>query len=515
MKADKLLVNGKIYTGLGQKPHDYLAINGNRISAIGAGAGKEHAGRKTEIINLRGMVVAPGIIDSHLHFLDYALSLSRVNLEGCISESEVIRKLTERAEATSPEEWILGRGWSQNQFGGMPHKKILDAIFASNPVVLESHDGHVRWLNTKAIEAANLAHIGSIEGGYIGKDSDGTPDGILAENAATILRSVIPRPDSSSRKIALLTAQKKLHEYGIVGLHSLDAEDAFGDLQQLHGESKLRLRIFHSIPLRNLEHAVIVSLKSGFGDPWLQFGFVKIFSDGTLGAQTASMLEPFDQTEEVGMDTISEQEMTEKISVALQNEIAVAVHAIGDRASRQTLNAFEKNSSLLKNPRARSRVEHAQLLHPKEITRFRKLGVLASMQPYHAISDHDLAIRYWGNRSRFSYAWRSLLNAGTTLIFGSDAPVEDPNPLLGLKAAVHRSNWEDKNQTISPYQALLAYTWNPAYASGEEKERGSLEPGKLADFIVFSDDPYRTEFNGIRVLGTAIDGAFVYHDFES
>lgn len=515
MKADKLLVHGKIYTGLSQKPYDYLAIRGNRVSRIGRGEGKQHAGRKTEIIDLRGLIVTPGIIDSHLHFLDYALSLNRVNLDGCASQSQIVSILKDRAARSDPEEWILGRGWSQKQFGGMPHKNLLDSIFPSNPVVLESHDGHVRWLNTKAIEAARVAQVGSVEGGYIGKDPDGTPDGILAENAVALLRSVIPKPDSSRRKLALLNAQKKLHGYGIVGLHSLDAEDAFGDLQQLHAESKLRLRIFHSIPLRHLESAVSLSLKSGFGDPWLKFGFVKIFSDGTLGAQTASMLEPFDGTEEVGIETISERQMIENIALALENGIAVAVHAIGDRASRQTLDAFEKSADLLKNPTAHSRVEHAQLLHPKEIKRFRKLGVLASMQPYHAISDHDLAIQYWGNRSTFSYAWRSLLNAGATLIFGSDAPVEEPDPLLGLRAAVHRSKWEDKNQTITPYQALLAYTWNPAYASGEEKDRGSLEPGKLADFIIFSEDPYRTEFNGLRVVGTAIDGDFVYHDFAS
>jgi predicted amidohydrolase YtcJ len=515
MKADKLLINGKIYTGLSQKAYDYLAVSAHRISGIGRGAGKEHRGRKTEVIDLRGMVVVPGIIDSHLHLLDYSLSLSRVNLESCSSQTDVQRILTERSQRTTGDEWVLGRGWTQAQFGGMPHKKILDEIFHSNPVVLESHDGHVRWLNSRAIEAAKLAEAEAVEGGLIGKDADGSPNGILAENAVALIRNVIPKPDATTRKLALLQAQRKLHEYGIVGLHSLDAEDAFSDLQELHDESKLRLRVFHSIPLRNLEHAIGISLKSGFGDSWLQFGFVKIFSDGTLGAQTASMLEPFEETGGLGIDTINEQQLTEKIGLALENGIAVGVHAIGDRASRQTLNAFEKSFQWMKTPRARSRVEHAQLLHPKELVRFRKLGVLASMQPYHAISDHELAIRYWGNRSTFSYPWRSLLNAGATLIFGSDAPIEEPDPLLGLRAAVHRANWEDKTQTISPYQALLAYTWNAAYASGEEKERGSLEPGKLADFVVFSDDPYQTAFNGIKVKGTAIDGAFVYNEIEA
>jgi predicted amidohydrolase YtcJ len=293
-------------------------------------------------------------------------------------------------------------------------------------------------------------------------------------------------------------------------LHSTDGNEAFGDLQDLHHQRKLQLHVFHSIPLTQMDDAVRVKLKSGFGDAWLRFGFVKIFSDGTLGSHTASMLEPFESTQNFGLDTISESELAERIGTALKSGIAVAVHAIGDRANRQTLNAFERNRQFLNVPRAASRIEHVQLLHTGDVERFRAIGVVASMQPHHAISDRDLAEKYWGNRSRYSYAWRSLLDTGARLIFGSDAPIENPDPLEGLQAAVHRWNWEDRSQTIEPFQALAAYTIEPARASGQSDSFGSLEPGKLADFIVFSDDPIRAQFRDCKVVATAIGGRFVY-----
>jgi hypothetical protein len=352
----------------------------------------------------------------------------------------------------------------------------------------------------------------SAPGGYIGTDPDGNLNGIVGENVIPLIRRHIPSPDSATRKKAILSTQKKLHEMGITGFDGLDASHTFGDLQQLHAESRLKLRVFHSIPLRRLEDAVRLSLRTGLGDEWFQFGFVKIFSDGTLGSQTASMLEPYNETEEVGMETISEEELTEKITLALQNGIAVAVHAIGDRANRQALNAFERNAAFLNIPCARSRIEHAQLLHPDDIPRFQKIGVVASMQPYHAISDCELAERFWGDRAKYAYAWRSLLENGALLVFGSDAPADIVDPLPGLSAAVHRHNWKDRSQEISPFQALQAYTWNPAVARGGERSIGSLEPGKFADFVVFSEDPYKTAFQGIRVVATAVNGEFVYRE---
>ncbi len=514
MKADLILVNGPIYSGMRSGPFSYLAVRENRILAIGRGSGRAHVGRNTEIIDLRGKAVVPGIIDSHLHLLDYAWSLQRINLEPCLTSHEVISQLKERAQNTVPGEWILGRGWRQDQFHGFPNKKLLDDIFPLHPVALNSRDGHFLWVNSVALKVSGLEKAVDVSGSYVGKNADGGPDGIFGESAVELMTPHISKPDAESRKCSLVAAQQKLHEFGIVGLHSTDGNQAFGDLQDLHRQSKLRLRIFHSIPLSQLDEAVKISLKSGFGDAWFRFGFVKIFSDGTLGSQSAWMLQPFHETNTTGIETISERELTEKIGVALKNGIAVGVHAIGDRAGRQVLNAFEANSPWTGVPCARSRIEHAQILNPEDIPRFRKIGVLASMQPHHAISDHEAALRYWGERSRYSYAWRSLQDSGAMLIFGSDAPVESPDPLQGMRAAVHRSNWEDRRQTISAINTLAAYTRNPAVASGEESERGTLEPGKLADFVIFSDDPIATEFQNTCVTGTAIDGKFVYRNFE-
>jgi predicted amidohydrolase YtcJ len=514
MNADLLFVNGKIFSDPAGAPYDFLAIQKDRVLSIGRGSSKHLHGPKTQIVDLKGMAVTPGLIDSHIHFLDYALNLNRINLEQCGSVEQVRILLKERAGHAAPGEWILGRGWTQTQFGGFPHKSLLDEIFPDNPVVLESRDGHVRWVNSFALKAAGLERPRQIEGGFVGTDPDGSSSGIVGENAIALMRTVVPQPDASDRKRALLRAQNQLHRYGITGLHGFDAEFAFEDLQDLHAESKLQLRVFQSIPIRFLEHAVKLSLRSGMGDSWLKFGVVKIFSDGTLGAQTAWMLEPFSGTNSVGLPTIPENELIEKVKFALENGIAVAVHAIGDRANRDVLNSFEKNSQLLKIPRASSRIEHVQLLREDDLSRFHQLGIVASMQPFHAVSDYELAEKYWGERNAFSYPWRSLLNTGATLIFGSDAPVEDPDPLLGLQAAVHRERWSDKRQTISPAQALLAYTFNPAYASGEQDLRGSLQEGKLADLTIFSDDPIAAKFQDVKVSATVVNGIFVYHDFQ-
>jgi predicted amidohydrolase YtcJ len=511
MKADLLLTNGPIYSGVHPKPFRYLAVGDNRILAIGRGNGKQYIGRNTTIIDLREKSVLPGIIDSHLHLLDYAWSVERVNLERCTNSHEVTEMLK---SVPSSAEWVLGRGWNREQFGGFPHKKLLDEIFRDRPAALNSRDGHFLWANSRALEKAGLNQPIQIDGGYVGQDASGSLSGILGENAVGVITSHIPKPSADSRKRSLLAAQSHLHKVGIVGLHSTDGNQAFGDLQELHAESKLKLRVFHSIPLSQLEKAVEIQLKSGLGDDWFQFGFVKIFSDGTLGSQSAAMLEPFQGTNETGLDTIPENGLTDKIRLALENGIAVGIHAIGDRANRQTLNAFEKNAALLNVPRAHSRIEHVQLLHPRDVQRFKKIGIVASMQPHHAISDYELAERYWGPRIQFAYAWRSLLDSGARLIFGSDAPIEDPDPLFGLRAAVHRWNWKDRSQSISPFEALAAYTIHPAEASGESQNRGSLECGKLADFILFSEDPIRANFENCKVVATAIDGKFVYQESQ-
>jgi predicted amidohydrolase YtcJ len=513
MKADFVFVNGPIYSGVHSKPFRYLAIAGNRVLAIGRGSGKQYIGRNTISIDLKGKGITPGITDSHLHLLDYAWSLGRMNVESCKTSAEVTQKLQERAQQENTSEWILGRGWNREQFGGFPHKKILDEIFPDRPVALNSRDGHFLWTNSLAIRIANLTGAEEVNGGYLGKDSAGKPDGILGENAVELITRHISKPDSNARKNSLLTAQKRLHEKGITGLHSTEGNQAFGDLQDLHSEKRLCLRVFHSIPLSQLEEAVRVSMKSGLGDSWFRFGFVKIFSDGTLGSHSASMLEPFQGTDTIGMDTISEEDLTAKIRLALRNGIAVGVHAIGDRANRQTLNAFENNSELLNVPAAKSRIEHVQLLHPNDISRFKKIGIIASMQPHHAISDCTLAETYWGSRADYAYAWQSLRKAGATMIFGSDAPIENPDPMEGLSAAVHRANWNNRFQTISPIEALSAYTIGPAIASGEGSFKGSLEPGKVADFVLFSEDPIRDAFQNCRIVATVIDGKFVYQNF--
>lgn len=513
MRADLLLANGAIHTCAGINPANYLAVTNGHVAGAGRGSGKSWVGRNTEVIDLRGKSITPGLIDGHIHFLDYAFNLDGVQLVQCKDRNDVLNTLRERARRLDPGEWVFGRGWRATQMGGLPHRKMLDEIFPRNPVVLHSHDEHSRWLNTKALEACGITKATPVDGGFVGADPDGSANGILGENAVALLRPHLPVPDAETRRRALLRAQNEMHRLGVVGIHSMDANKAFSDLQDLNSQQKLKLRVFHSIPVRQLEQAVEIGMKTGMGDGFFRFGPVKIFSDGALGSKSAWMLEPFLESDQTGIEILSEGELTEKIRIALSNGIAVAVHAIGDRANRQALNAYEKNAHLLTLPHAASRIEHAQLLHPQDVPRFAKIGVVASMQPYHAISDQPLAIRFWGSRAQYSYAWQSLLAGGATLLFGSDSPVEDPDPLQGLRAAVQRWNWEDRSQTISPHDALLAYTRIAAYASGELSYRGTLEPGKLADLTVFSEDPLKSGFQDVRVVGTAVQGEFVYRDF--
>jgi predicted amidohydrolase YtcJ len=511
MKADLVLENGKIYIDARKTPSEYIAIARNRV--LETAKDKDHIGRSTEVIDLKGASVTPAIIDSHIHFLDWAFSIDRINLEACLDVHEITKVL--EAAKPLPEEWILGRGWSKRAFSGFPNKRMLDQIFPNNPVVLNSHDEHSLWVNSKTLQIAGIGRETVVEGGYIGRDADGFPDGIIGENAIPSIRSRIPKPTAETRKNAMLRAQERLHKLGIAGIHSVDANEAFGDLQDLAAEGKLRLRVFHSIPLRQLEDVVRLGLRSGLGNDWFQFGQVKIFSDGALGSQSALMLEPYLQTGLTGIETISERELTDKIGLALKNGISLAVHAIGDKANRRVLNAFEQNSHALKIPRAMSRIEHAQLLHSDDISRFAEIGVVASMQPYHAISDHDLAQRFWGKRAEFSYAWRSLLENGAMLIFGSDAPVEEPHTIEDLQAAAHRFNWNDRSQAISPAEALYAYTTAPVIASGNQAARGTLEPGKIADFTIFAGDVLRSQFRDTKILATVIDGQFAYRDFDA
>jgi predicted amidohydrolase YtcJ len=525
-QADLILHNGSIYTMDPRQPVVHaVAIQGNRILGTGrAGAVSAEFGEAAKKVDLQGYTVVPGLIDAHVHFAGFGLRLTRVNLEGAPTLEEALERVADRVAASEPGEWIQGGGWNRNRWGdgSFPHRGDLDLVSLANPVVLSSKDGHSTWANTKALELAGVtSETPDPPGGHIRRDASGQPTGILQENAAALVRDVMPQPSLEQLVAACRLGQAHAHRLGLTGIHDCEDDRAFAAFQELRRQGQLSLRVLVHIPAREVDAALALGVRDGLGDPWLRIAGIKVFTDGALGSRSAWMLAPYEtDPANTGIPTISEDELQELVRVANGAGLSVAIHAIGDAANRAALDALAGARDSAPN-HLRNRIEHVQLLHPDDLPRLAELGVIASMQPIHATSDIEIADLHWGARAATGYAWRALLDAGTRLAFGSDAPVEDLSPLLGIHAAVTRrradgspspDGWHPE-QRVSVAEAVHAYTMGAAYASGEEELRGSLAPGKLADLTVLDQDIFRIDpmdIQHVQVLGTMVDGQFVY-----
>lgn len=525
-----LLLNAKVYTMDPAAPRaEAVAIRGPRILAVG----KEDdlrdlaEGDGWRVIDLGGKTVLPGFIDCHLHFLWYALGPSRVQLDGAYSLEATLNRVKRHVDQAEPGEWVLGWGWNDAdwQDAASPSREDLDRVAADNPVALKKKDGHVVWANSLALRVAGIdEQTGDPPGGRIERDEDtGRLVGIFKEEAMDLIYDVAPLPGPETRQEALLRAMREAQALGLTGIHDCDGSESLSDYQEMLSRGELGLRVFMMIPRENLHEEIRLGLRSGFGNEYLRIGNVKVFSDGTLGSQTAQMLEPFvGQPENLGIAAISQEELEDVVERAADAGIACSVHAIGDRANRRVLNAFAKLHQKSTGAGLRHRIEHVQLLHPEDVGRFKELDIIASMQPIHATSDTDLAERYWAGREDWAYAWRSLLNAGARLALGSDAPVESMHPLVGIHAAVTRQRADGQpeggwypEQCLSVAQAVHGYTLGAAYSSGEEKEKGSIAAGKLADLAVLSQDIFEIppqEILNTRVVATIFDGRVVHGD---
>jgi predicted amidohydrolase YtcJ len=500
-----ILTNGNIY--LFDDPFtqvESLAISNGRITAAGLDrdvlALAKHA---TRVIKLKGRTVLPGLIDAHVHIQGLSRHLSTIDCETKTIE-ECLQRIKNKVDETAPGKWILGRGWNQNPWGRFGTKEDLDTITSQHPIYLVAKSGHAAWTNSFALSMAGIADkVNTIEGGEIKLDSQGNPSGILLENAMDLVSDIIPPMTIDEFLERILIVQDRLWSMGLTGFHDFDGPNAFSALQRLYDSQQLWMRVLKNIPLSQLENIRALGLRSGFGNDWLRIGNIKIFADGALGPQTAAMLDPYSgRGEERGILLIQVEDLAEIIMIAAEHGLASSIHAIGDHANRVVLDAYDKVRKLEKTkhlPVLRHRIEHLQLLHPDDLDRLAKLNIIASMQPIHATSDMLIADQYWGSRSRYSYAWRSQLNSGTRLIFGSDAPVESPNPFLGLYAAITRRRLDGTpgengwipEERINLREAFFAYTRGPAYAAGLEMELGCLLPGYLADLIVLDQDPFR------------------------
>ncbi|GAB4570628.1 MAG: amidohydrolase [Anaerolineales bacterium] len=523
----KLLYNANIHTLDSSNPHaSAILIAGGRIIAVGDKDKLESlAHGKVEKQDMKGKTILPGLTDAHIHMQFYSLGLSKVDCETKTKE-ECLRQVGERARTLKPGEWVLGHGWQQNDWdGNFPTAAELDAVSPDNPVYLTAKSLHAAWANTSALKLANITdETPDPKDGAVQRDANGKATGILLETAMALVNAALPEPTLGEIEAAMLNAQSVLWKMGITGIHDFDRRQSFMALQSLHAANKLKLRVCKNIPVESVEQANDLGLRTGFGDEMLWIGSVKAFMDGALGPRTAAMFQPYEgEKENRGILNMDGEELFEHARKAADVGLSMTVHAIGDKANHEVLNAFaqlrayETQNHL---PHLRHRIEHVQVIHPDDAPRLAKLNVVASMQPIHATSDMFAADRYWGERAKLSYAWRTQLNYGAILAFGSDAPVESPNPFLGLHAAITRQRadgspsaegWRPE-QKLTLAEALSAYTFGAAYTANAENRLGKIAENYHADLIVLDEDIFEMIPDSLLTMSPSavmIDGDWV------
>ncbi len=500
----KILYNAQIYSFDRSRPQSsVLVIDRDRVAAVGGAELLDAFGERTSREDIGGRVILPGLTDAHMHLMQYALSLQKVDVE-TPTRAEALERVAKKAAETPPGQWIFGHGWQHNDWGGeFPFASDLDAVAPAHPVYLTAKSLHASWANTMALKLAGIGQDSQDPiNGRISRDEGGLPDGILLEAAMELIEKILPKPSAAEVANAIRDALPNLWKFGLTGVHDFDYRTAFMALQLLDISGQLNFRVTKSIPLELLPHAQALGLRTGFGSAHLKIGSVKVFMDGALGPHTAAMLQPYlNEPENKGILNIDGEQFFEYGRLAAESGLSMTAHAIGDRALHEVLNGLEQLRNYEREqglPRLRHRIEHVQIIHPDDALRLGKLGIVASMQPIHAISDMLTADKYWGERVDLAYSWRTQLDAGASLAFGSDAPVETPNPFWGLHAAVTRrradgypgpQGWHPE-QRLSMREALEGYTIGAAYAAGLEDSLGRLSPGHYADLIVLEKDPF-------------------------
>lgn len=528
--ADLVLVNARIYTADGARPVvDALAVRGGRIAFVGDRAGAQAlVGPRTQVVDLDGRTVIPGMTDAHAHVAGLGQALRNVDLVGTRSYDEVIARVVERARSTSKGEWITGRGWDQNNWGDTrwPTHDALSRAVPDHPVYLTRVDGHAGLANAAAMRAASLTRDSrDPDGGEILRDARGDATGVLIDNAQRLVGRAIPASSRAQLKEAIKAAIAEMHRWGLTGVHDAGASAQVLELyEELGREGALNIRLYAMIS----DHAPTIEawFKRGplvaayDGTLWVRS--IKLYQDGALGSRGAALLEPYtDAPGTTGLLVSAPEHIKDVASRALVAGFQVNTHAIGDRGNRLVLDSYEAAFKARPTADHRFRVEHAQILHHDDIPRFAALGVIPSMQASHQTSDMYWAgVRLGETRLRGAYAWRSLIASNVIIPNGSDFPVEPVNPLLSFKASVARQdsrNWPAggwfPEQRMTREEALLSMTLWAAYAGFQEAELGSLTAGKRADFVVLSQDIIRVPTDAIletQVLSTWVGGRKVY-----
>ena len=525
--ANLILFNGKIWTGDANKRFvQAVAIEGNRI--VAAGTNEEMAtvaptGSKR--IDLQGRLAVPGFIDNHVHFIDGGFEVSRVKLRDAASPQEFARRIGDFAKRAGKGAWILGGEWDEQLWKpyALPTRQMIDAVTPDNPVFVTRLDGHMSLANSVALKLAGVTRdTPNPAGGTIVRDSSGEPTGLLKDAATSAVYAVIPNPSTEERMDAARAGLAEAMKFGVTAFCDMSGSDAYDDLrayQRLEKAGQLTARVYLFTPIRLYERLVNASVEKAFGSDRLRIGGLKGFADGSLGSSTAWFSEPFLNEHDnrgLAMEPMTNGAMKRWVTDAEAHNLQIAIHAIGDRANDEVLKIYE---SLPRD--RRFRIEHAQHLNPDLIKRFAADHVIASMQPYHAIDDGRWAESKIGHeRAKSTYAFRSLIDAGATLTFGSDWTVAPLNPVVGIYAAVTRRTIDGKNpngwipeQKISVEEALRAYTVNNAYAMFRENEIGRIAPGMRADIAVLSDDLFTIapeKIENVSVEMTVFDGEVIF-----
>jgi predicted amidohydrolase YtcJ len=535
--ADTILLRAKVYTGNPSEPWaQAVAIRDGKIMEVGDDAAiTKLRGDATEVIEGGGHLVLPGFVDCHIHFLDGALSLGRVNLEGAKDVADIQGRLRAYADKHPGIGWILGRGWNYAMFGAetLPHKKYLDELFPDRPAFLEGYDGHTYWANSKALALAGITNSTAdpANGAIVRDPKTHEATGALKESAQRLVARVVPRTTGSENLAALRAGMQWANEHGLTRVHSAGGDFEYLDLYdelRRQGQQTLRFYIAYFLnppELRTKDLEAIESARKRFRDEWIDTNVVKMMIDGVVESHTAAMLEPYsDEPSLKGKLFWDPAKYDAAVKELDHRGLQLFTHAIGDYGVRTALDSYAHAAQTNHTQDPRPRIEHIETVTAADIPRFGKVGVIASMQPLHSYPDAD-TLNVWArnagpDRASRAWAWKSIANTGGHLAFGSDWPVVTLNPWEGVQTAVTRQTAEGKPETgfvpeqrLTVEEAVRGYTIGAAYAGRRDKTEGSIEPGKLADLIILSQNIFEIDAHRIsetKVLTTVVGGRVVY-----
>ncbi|MEJ6011395.1 amidohydrolase [Novosphingobium aquae] len=521
-ELDVAYISGRIWTGAGRDVRtDAIGVKGDRIAAIGAAAVRAGIGKRTRIVDLGGAFVTPGFIDSHVHFVKASFMLSRPSLRDANSPEEFVERIAAAAKALPRGQWLEGGNWDQDRWGGkMPDKTWIDAVTPDTPVAVIRYDLHTLLLNSVALRLAGIdRNTPEVPGGVIERDASGVPTGIIKDAAKELVLRAIGTPtdaqiDAATRKGIELALSK-----GVTQVHPTELDWlTFESTRRLHAAGEPGIRFRHYLPLKDWQRQTEMIKQEGRGDDWVQWGACKVVFDGSLGSRTALFYEPYlDEPGTRGIVVTDPADLRQWMKDADMAGLQITAHAIGDRANDTILDIMAAVAAANGKRDRRLRVEHVQHVRPATIPRFAKQGVIASVQPYHAIDDGRWAVRRIGDeRLKTSFAFGSLVSSGAHVCMGSDWPVAPLDPLTGIEAAINRQTLDAKNpngwfpeQRVSLAQALRSYTREPAYAGFNERSLGLIAPGYLADFVVLDRDLFALDphlLTEAKVLRTIVSG---------